>query len=150
MTLSHYRFSNVWSVDVAAPAVFDALTDLRTYPSWWPHVRKVHEVDDDTAHVSCRAVLPYSLNLRFRRSEQDESTGRLRVDLTGDLEGYCGAEVRPRGTGTLVVISQEVVLTKAALRRVQPVLRPLFRANHAAMMRRGERGLRAHLAAVSA
>lgn len=148
MPLSHYRFRSVWSVAEPASRVFGALSDLRTYPAWWPHVRTVHEVDADTAVVTCRAVLPYSLDLRLRRAEEDAGTGRLRVDLDGDLRGYCRAEVLAAGSGAVVVISQEVELTKPVLRAAQPLLRPLLRANHSAMMRRGERGLRAHLAAV--
>jgi len=46
-------------------------------------------------------------------------------------------------------ISLQVVVNKRLLRRLAPVARPLFRANHAAMMRRGHRGLRAYLAGVS-
>ncbi|MGH3520127.1 MAG: SRPBCC family protein [Haloechinothrix sp.] len=144
--MSHYHFRNVWAVDAPAVQVFVALADLRSYPAWWPYVRSVRQLDDHTADVLCRSVLPYSLALRLRRSVEDQHGGRLRVDLAGDLEGFCGATVEQRGDRSIIVIAQEVMITKKTLRRIQPVLRPLLRANHAAMMRRGERGLRAHLA----
>ena len=39
-----------------------------------------------------------------------------------------------------------MVANKALLRRLAPIARPAFRANHALMMRHGERGLRTYLA----
>ena len=66
--------------------------------------------------------------------------------MTGDLEGYVQGVVTDCGTsGALLAISQRVVVTKPLLRALAPVARPLFRANHALMMRRGQRGFRAYL-----
>jgi uncharacterized protein YndB with AHSA1/START domain len=141
-----YRFRDTWSLRAPAAAVFDAVTDLARYPAWWPDVRSVSKVDDDTAELVCRASLPYRLVLRMRRAVQDEPTGRLRVELSGDLEGSLAGLVVPQGSGTRLEITQEVVACKAMLRRLDRLARLVFRANHALMMRRGQRGLRAHLA----
>jgi hypothetical protein len=150
VSLNEYRFRNVWSLDIAATRVFDALVDVARYPAWWPDVRSVSQVDDDTAEVACRALLPYSLVFHMRRAEQDERSGRLRVDLTGDLEGHClGVVATQRPYWTRLEISQHVVVNKSLLRRLAPVARPLFQANHAAMMWRGQRGLRRYLLAGS-
>ena len=150
MSLNEYRFRNVWSLDIAAAKVFDALVDLARYPAWWPDVRSVSQVDNDTAEVACRALLPYSLVFHMRRAELDERSGRLRVDLTGDLEGHCqGVVGAERPHRTRLEISQHVVVNKSLLRRLAPVARPLFRANHAAMMWRGQRGLRRYLLATA-
>jgi hypothetical protein len=147
VSLHEYRFRNVWSVEVAVTRLFGALVDLANYPAWWPDVRAVDELDADTAQVTCRAVLPYALVFRLHRVEQDERAGRLRVDMSGDLEGYCEGVVAAGQPGpATLAISQRVVVNKSLLRRLAPVARPLFRANHAAMMRRGQRGLRAYLA----
>jgi hypothetical protein len=146
MSLNEFQFRNVWSLDIAAANVFDVLVDLARYPAWWPDVRSVSQVDDDTAVVACRALLPYSLVFHMRRAEQDERSGRLRVDLTGDLEGHCqGVVVTERAHRTRLEISQHLVVNKSLLCRLAPVARPLFRANHAAMMWRGQRGLRRYL-----
>ena len=146
MSLNEYRFRNVWALEVAPARLFDALVDLASYPRWWPDVRSARRVDDDTAEFTCRAVLPYALVFRLHRAEQDVGAGLLRVDMSGDLEGYVEGRVAAHEPSVARLdISQQVVVNKKLLRWLAPVARPLFRANHAAMMRRGHRGLRSYL-----
>jgi len=146
MSLHDYRFRSVWVIGATDGSVVDAVTDPRTYPLWWPDIRAVSRVDEDTAEVTCRSLLPYRLVFRLRRAEHDERTGRFRVDMTGDLEGFCGCRVERIPYGTRLTIMQQVVVRKPLLRTLAPAARPLFTANHAAMMWRGQRGLRAFLA----
>jgi hypothetical protein len=146
VALNDYRFRDVWSLRAADTHVFDALVDLVSWPLWWPDVRTVHQIDDDTAELTCRAVLPYALTFRLHRAEQDEHAGRLRVDMTGDLEGYTEGVVNRHDAGSRLAIDQRVVVNKRLLRTFAPIARPLFRANHALMMWRGQRGLRGYLA----
>ncbi|MFL6145283.1 MAG: SRPBCC family protein [Labedaea sp.] len=146
LSLHEYRFDSVWSVEAPPAPVFGALVDLASWPRWWPDVRAVDRVDANTAELTCRSTLPFALVFRVHRAEQDERAGRLRVELTGDLEGYCVGVVAPeRPRRARLLISQQVVVNKGLLRVFAPVARPLFRANHAAMMRRGQRGLRRYL-----
>lgn len=140
-----YRFRNVWSVQAPADEVFKALADLHEYPSWWRDVRAVRQLDENSGQVNCRSLLPFALDLGLRRAEEEPDIGRLRVDITGDLVGFCGARVEDHGLWAIVQIVQEVELRKEPLRRYEPVLRPVLRANHAVMMWRGQRGLRKHL-----
>jgi hypothetical protein len=146
VALNDYRFRDVWSVPANTTRVFDALVDLLNWPRWWPDVRTVRQIDDDTAELTCRAVLPYALTFRLRRAEQDAGAGFLRVDMTGDLDGYCEGVVGRGDRGSRLAIDQRVAVTKPLLRALAPVARPFFTANHAAMMRRGQRGLRSYLA----
>lgn len=146
MPLNDYRFRSLWSVRATTARVFDALVDLTSYPAWWPDIRSVTQVDDDTAEVICRSTLPYVLTFRLHRAEEDSTQGLMRVDMTGDLEGYVqGVVAEHRTAGALLAISQRVIVTRPLLRTFAPVARPLFRANHALMMRRGQRGFRAYL-----
>ncbi|MFL6123966.1 SRPBCC family protein [Actinophytocola sp.] len=148
MSLNDYRFRSLWSVSATAARVFDALVDLTRYPQWWPDIRSVTRVDENTAEVVCRSVLPYALTFRLHRAEEDPDSGRMRVDVTGDLEGYVqGVVSEHEAAGVVLAISQRVVVTKPLLRFLAPVARPLFRVNHALMMRRGQRGFRAYLTA---
>jgi hypothetical protein len=70
----------------------------------------------------------------------------LEAKLTGDLEGFSRWTITATGSGADLLFEEEVVTTKALLRRLAPIARPAFRANHALMMRHGERGLRTYLA----
>lgn len=149
MSLHDYRFQDSWSLAAPVERVFGAVVDLESYPRWWPDVRSVHQVDEDTAELVCRAMLPYSLVIRMRRELDDPASGRMRVGLSGDLEGSLAGVVTPHGDGTRLVITQDVVARKRLLRRLAPLARPAFLLNHALMMWRGERGLRAHLATSS-
>ncbi|WP_110339764.1 SRPBCC family protein [Prauserella flavalba] len=145
MPLTRYRFRTDWTIRAPAPTVFATLVDLGSYPAWWPDVRSVTRVDDDTAELVCRASLPFALRLRLTRVEEDERAGRLGVALAGDLEGSLTGLVRADGGGTRLEIAQHVVVHKTLLRTLSPFAHPVFRVNHAAMMRRGLRGLRARL-----
>jgi hypothetical protein len=93
-------------------------------------------------------VLPYALTFRLHRAVEDPDGGRMRVDMTGDLEGFVQGVVSEHDAdGVVLAISQRVVVTRPLLRVLAPVARPLFRVNHALMMRRGQRGFRAYLTA---
>jgi len=144
--MSFYRFRSVWTLRApAASAVFDVITDPGTYPLWWPDIHGVGRVDDDTAEVICRSLLPYALTFRMHRREQDLAAGRMLIGLTGDLEGVTRGRILPGGPGLRLEISQDVVVNKWLLRTLSPVARPVFRANHAVMMWRGQLGLRRFL-----
>ncbi|WP_236796877.1 SRPBCC family protein [Amycolatopsis sp. GM8] len=145
--LNDYRFTDSWFLPAPGRAVFDAVADLENYPRWWPDVRSVRRIDEDTAELVCRSSLPYGLVIRMCREEQNEATGRLQVRLEGDLDGLLAASVLRHPAGTTLEITQQVEATKPLLRKLAPVARPLFRVNHALMMRRGLSGLRARLAA---
>ncbi|MPY98888.1 MAG: polyketide cyclase [Actinophytocola sp.] len=146
MRRESYRFRNVWTVRARVDAVFAALVDVESYPVWWPDVRAVQRQDGDSGDLAVRSVLPVALRLRLKRAEEDPVAGTMRVDISGDLEGYCAAWVDVHRDRTVVRIEQDVMLCKRSLLPVEPVLWPVLRANHAAMMWRGERGLRRYLA----
>lgn len=145
MALNTYRFRSVWHVDAAPSFVFDVLSDIGSYPVWWPEVKGATKVHDECAELRCRSVLPFDLVFQANHSMRDQQAGLLRARLTGDLEGYASWELTGRGGGTELLFDQEVEARKAVLRRTALVARPLFRANHEMMMRSGERGLREYL-----
>ncbi|HVV12402.1 SRPBCC family protein [Amycolatopsis sp.] len=146
MRLNSYLFRDDWFLAAPAKAVFAAVVDVAAYPQWWSDVRSVRKIDDDTAEMICQATLPYRLVVRMRRHEENEHAGRMAVHLDGDLRGSLSAQVLGHARGTTLLIHQDVEATKPLLRRLAPVARPVFRLNHALMMRRGLAGLRARLA----
>jgi uncharacterized protein YndB with AHSA1/START domain len=140
-----YRFRSVWTLPGRVAEVFEVVTDPGSYPLWWPDIHGVGRVDDDTAEVVCKSVLPYALTFQMHRGEQDEQAGRMTIGLTGDLEGFSRGTLQRRAHSVRLEIIQEVVVNKWLLRTLAPVASPAFRANHAVMMWRGQRGLRRFL-----
>lgn len=140
--LPSYTFRTTWQVDASVLDAFQVLADIEAYPRWWPEIREVRRVDRTRVDVHIRAALPYSLHVRLHKEVEDQEAGMLRTSLSGDLEGWSSWSIGAFGTGCTLRFDEEVVTTKPIMNALTPIARPLFRLNHFAMMRHGERGLR--------
>ncbi|MCQ4082740.1 SRPBCC family protein [Streptomyces sp. RB6PN25] len=149
MDWCRYRFRSVWPLDPAPERVYAVLERAEEYPRWWPQVREVSRVDDRVGVVRMRSALPYELCVTAREARRDPAARILEITMTGDLDGWARWRLipGPRGTGTQAVFEQDVIVRKRLMRVLAVPARPLFRANHAAMMRGGRRGLTELLAA---
>jgi hypothetical protein len=141
-----YRFDHEWHVRAPREQVYAALADVEGYDQWWPQIREIHRIDAHQGRVKIRSLLPYTLNLVLARDVEDAARGILRVEISGDLLGWCAWHVSAAGAGTRARFSQEVEVTVPMLQQAPLAIRPLLRGNHAHMMHSGERGLRRHLA----
>ncbi|MFJ3585649.1 SRPBCC family protein [Streptomyces sp. NPDC090127] len=148
MDWSRYRFRSVWQLAAPPDEVFAVLERAEEYPRWWPQVREVVPVDDVSGTARFRSLLPYDLLVTVRAQRRDPAAHVLEIALGGDLEGWARWTLTARGRGTRAVYEQEVEVTSPLMRRLAVPGRPVFRANHALMMRAGRRGLAAHLRAV--
>ncbi|MEU4037713.1 SRPBCC family protein [Streptomyces collinus] len=148
MDWNHYRFHSRWSLPAPPAAVYAALERPEDYPHWWPQVRTVTRLDDETGVLTIRSALPYAMTFTARTTRRDPAAGVLAVGLTGDIEGWARWTVTAQGSATLVRYDQEVDVRKPLLRRLAVPGRPVFRVNHRLMMRAGRRGLLRHLRAV--
>jgi hypothetical protein len=142
-----FEFHHEWALDAPAPRVFDALADVERYAAWWPQVRTVERIDEQSGRTAVRSFLPYTLDLVLRREVEDEASRALRVAVSGDLEGWCQWQVDPatERDGTVARFDQVAIVTPALLARTARLTGPLLRANHAWMMRSGRAGLAAYL-----
>jgi len=149
MDWSHYRFRSAWRLDAEPDTVYRVLERPDHYPEWWPQVREVRQTGDTSGVLRFRSILPYDLNVAARSVRRDPENRILEVAMTGDLEGWVRWTILSGDTarGTRLVFEQEVVVRKALMRALAVPCRPLFRANHALMMRGGRLGLLARLAA---
>jgi hypothetical protein len=141
----HYRFRSDWVLPAPPARVYDVLEDLGSYPTWWREIRRVEQVDEATALLTCRSTLPYDLVFTTQQSRRDRDAGVLEAAMTGDLVGFSRWTIRPSGTATLAVFEEEVEAMKPLLRALAGVARPAFAGNHWLMMRHGRAGLRALL-----
>ena len=142
-----FAFHHVWRIAAPTPRVFEALAAADRYAEWWPQIRSVIRLGPDDGLARVRSLLPLTLTLHLRRIETDAAAGRLAVAITRDLTGWARWTVGPdRDTGgTWAAYEQEVVVTAPLLARIAPRAGALLLANHEAMMRSGERGLRRRL-----
>ena len=111
-----YRFTDAWHVGVAAPVVYDVLADLPSYPQWWPQVRSIERITDDSARVVCRSLLPYSLRFDMFRVRDDRDAGVLEARLLGDLNGWARWTVRGADGGAVLLYEQQVTTPGRMLR----------------------------------
>jgi hypothetical protein len=117
------------------------LADVAGYPSWWPQVRAVARVDEDTAHVVVRSLLPYSLDLTLVRSVEDRAAGVLEARIHGQLEGWSRWSLTSTGSSTWLLYEQEVAVRGRLMTLGSRLARPVLVGNHGAMMRGGRDGL---------
>jgi hypothetical protein len=144
--LNFYRFRSVWLLGVGPRSVYEVLARFEDYPGWWPEVRRIRLVGEESCEVTCRSALPYDLTFVLRPTRRDPDVGVLEASMTGDLEGFSRWRISEHLSGSRLVFEEEVTAHKRLLRRLAPVARPAFRANHAIMMRHARSGLEAHLA----
>jgi hypothetical protein len=141
-----YSFRSVWQPGAPAADVYLALAHLADYPAWWPEIREVRPLAEDHYELRCRSLLPYDLVFTTRQTRRDPAARVLEAHLEGDLEGFSRWTIQELPDGTRATFEEEVIANKELLRRLDPLARPAFRANHSLMMRHGERGLRTYLA----
>src|SRR5438874_1304462 len=137
---AEYVFLDEWDVDAPQEAVFEALADARTYPIWWSPIYK--EVDADgppavgcASRQSFKAKLPYTLST-VSTIVRLEPPHEFEVEVDGDLRGRGVWTLSPVGDRVHVRFDWRVHADRALLRILTPVLRPLFRWNHNAAIKR--------------
>ena len=141
-----YVFIDEWDVNAPQDAVFDALADATTYPSWWKPVYIEVEADGPVApgqvsHQRFKGKLPYQLHqdseiIRLQRPDTFE------VHVLGDLEGTGIWTLTPGEAGKVSVrFDWRVKGNKRLIRVLTPLLRPMFRWNHNWAIQRAIEGL---------
>lgn len=140
-----YVFVDEW--DVAAPAepVFDALADATTYPEWWTPVYIDTQTDGPpgvgrVSQQHFKGRLPYHLHTRSTITRYERPTA-VAAEVDGDLRGSGLWTLTPHDGGTHVRFDWRVHADKSLLRVLTPLLRPLFRWNHAWAIARAREGL---------
>jgi len=148
------RFVRIASWHLAAPVerVWALLMDVEGWPGWWPDLLAVHRLRAGAADGAggltefvWRSRLGYRLCLVMettRVAALREIEGRAR----GDLEGHGLWLLHETPSGAVQVTYRwDIRLERDWMRLLTPLLRPMFAWSHAAVMRRGARGMAAAL-----
>ena len=150
---SEYRFLDKWFIPHPIELVFDELLHGEDYPKWWGEAwKRVMPIGEAKAgavgartEVIAGGFLPYTIKLELEVARV-ERPHLLAVVSRGDLEGTGTWRLHEFEGGTAVSYDWRVRAGKPLIRRFSPILKPLFRANHNWVMRRGEVALRRWLA----
>jgi uncharacterized protein YndB with AHSA1/START domain len=140
-----YVFVDEWDVDAPQEEVFEALADARTYPQWWTPTYKEVLADGPpevgrTSRHRFGGNLPYTVRtestiVRLERPREFE------VEVVGDLRGRGVWTLTPHDGNVHVRFDWRVFADRPLLRYLTPLLRPLFRWNHAVAIKAAMRGL---------
>lgn len=147
-----FRLSSVWRLAAPIDVAWNALKDPETWPQWWPYVRSVRTLRPGGAdglgsvrRIAWATRLPYGFVIEVEAVEVRRHEC-LRALSRGQLHGEGVWTLRADGPVTEVSYVWSVELTKPWMRRLSPLLAPVFRWNHHEVMRAGGLGLASYLA----
>lgn len=149
---AHFDLVSHWRLPAPVEPVWAALTAPETWPTWWPCVRSVQTLRQGAAdglgavrRIEWATRLPYTVLVEIEAVEVVRFE-RLRGRSRGHLQGEGLWLLRPDGACTNVTYLWRVELRQPWMRLSAPLLAPVFRWNHDALMRAGSTGLTRHLA----
>jgi uncharacterized protein YndB with AHSA1/START domain len=145
-----YVFLHEWDVDAPQAAVFEALADSTTYPTWWKpvYIEVTAEGEPAVGQVAqhhFKGPLPYTLRTESKIVRY-EPPNLIETHVVGDLTGHGVWTLTPRDARVHVRFDWEVVADRPLLRYLTPVLRPVFRWNHDWSVKRAIEGLEPYAA----
>jgi len=146
--MHHFILTSRWRLHASADRVWAVLTDVEAWPRWWRYVRAAHVESrgaadhvGDVARIDWGSALAYGVRLRVTTTLA-ERPRQLEARAEGDLHGRGLWLLEPAADGAVdVTYRWDVVLHRPWMRRLAPLLRPLFEWNHFVVMRAGARGM---------
>ena len=133
-----FHFETTWKVRAGLGCVWGVLSDISSWPGWWPGMSRV-EMSGDGLHGELVVQSPLGYRLRFTLCLVEKHAPRgAAFSVTGDLRGTGTVRLRSEGETTVVTIMWCVVTRRRLLDR----LRPAAAAAHNVVMAAGQRGLR--------
>jgi uncharacterized protein YndB with AHSA1/START domain len=157
MASKRFELVTYWHLGAGVEQVWQHLCETDSWPSWWPSVTAVEllrrgRTPDGVGAIRrlhWKTALPYDLVFDVE-VVGIEPLRRIEGRAFGELEGSGTWTLRPEAGGTIVRYDWKVDVTKAWMRTLSPVLRPIFAWNHGIVMRRGAAGLAGILQAATA
>lgn len=135
-----YHFSTTIELTASRERVWEAMTDVAGWPTWWHWVRavQVHDLGDQQGEqasfeVTTGSPLGYTLRYVVRVLEV-QPPARAVLAARGDLEGEGECVLERLGGATVVHFTWVVRTARPWMRWLAPVAGPLFRRGHARLM----------------
>jgi uncharacterized protein YndB with AHSA1/START domain len=144
--MSVYSFRMVWQFAAPIDTVWELINKPESWPQWWKNCRKVERLREGDSNgagaarrFSMQTQLPYTL--QFVVTTTGISPPKL-LDgsVAGQLEGTVRWELSQDDSVTTVRYYWDVAPTRAWMRLLSPILRPVFVWNHRSMMKNAGQG----------
>ncbi|NVN00041.1 hypothetical protein [Arthrobacter sp. SDTb3-6] len=154
-----YDLSSSWTFPNTQQEVWDAIADPNmAWQNWWPGCTQGKPLERETdagttnnelllastATLNFKASLGYTLSVTYHPTHA-ETLNEVTFDAGGDLVGEGRVHLSTVNNKTQMDIEWRVRPTSRWMAFLSPVARPAFTYAHAALMRRGEAGLREYL-----
>jgi uncharacterized protein YndB with AHSA1/START domain len=152
MPATHFDLVSHWRIKAPITLVWEVLTDIERWSLWWPYVRNVRSLRPGRADgLGCQWRIEWATRLPYRLLIDVETIDmkkpeHLRGRSTGQLQGEGIWLLRFEDGITNITYVYRVELATAWMRWLAPLLAPIFRWNHEAVMRAGGVGLARYLA----
>lgn len=136
-----FHFENTWRVDASPTQVWSVLSDVDSWPQWWPGLPVAVPVDDRIvpgSRADIQVESPIGVTLSFGIELQDTGPPRfVSFSATGDLRGTGVWSLEQMGPITTISSVWCVTTSRLSIR----MLRPVATWMHSRVMRAGHRGL---------
>jgi carbon monoxide dehydrogenase subunit G len=134
------RFVGQWRIPADPDRVFAALVDVESYPQWWPGVTSVQRRNATSGEIRLRST-PVDVVFTATQRVVDSGERVLVAAFDGDLEGTGRWDISAAADGCTARYDESFVVRAGLVSSLGPFARPLIRASHDHMMRRGESAL---------
>jgi uncharacterized protein YndB with AHSA1/START domain len=145
--VADYRFLTTWLLDSPREAVFDAIYDQESWPSWWRGVEEASEVSPGeesgvgtVSRMVWKSLLPYRVEFRVTTTHV-ERPHLMQADAVGELTGVGRWRLFEADGVTAVLYEWNVATSRAWMNLLAPIARPVFEWNHDWVMARGGEGI---------
>lgn len=134
-----------WRLECPTAAVWQLLSKVEGWPTWWPQVRSVQPAAAGAlgavADLKWWSALPYGVGVRLA-TDLAEAPLRLDHHALGTLPGFGTWLLEPAEDGWIdVTYRWEVLLERRWMRTLSALLRPLFEWHHFTLMRATSSGM---------
>lgn len=142
-----YSFISNWKVKAPIEEIWKLIYDSEKWPDWWDGVVSVIETEKgdergigSLRNYKMRSPMGYTLSFSMELTERIDLQ-MLKGNAYGDLVGTGAWIFKQTGDETDIQCQWHVSTTKWWMNTFAFILRPAFRYNHAAVMRKGAESL---------
>jgi hypothetical protein len=149
--MAPYGFVTRWQLEASLDDVWKAIVQAEAWPQWWRFLRRVELIesgDADGVGALRRFVWSSRLPYRLAFDMRTASVERLRFiegTAAGELNGRGRWDFSVQGAVTTARYTWIVTTDRPWMNLLAPILAPVFRWNHDAVMAQGGRGLARYL-----